>query len=621
MNIKYCIVLLIFSFAIVSKVFCQINQSVSEAELRAFFDKELQKFKNIKIDTSIEVKKIYDITNYVRANTSKIDLSSSNIKNLDWYNIEKRLLLPFKQEKISTDLFLNVLDTLNDKLAEFVPLYFQKYKFNQFNSDDELLNKVIQLSQNYSQTKDYLVRATQRPEESKQEIVDSLQSKSFYKLSHPEVDILLARFASLGDNDETIKILENVILQLPKNTRLRWNVPGEQVNVFEKLLNSGNNEIKTTALKLLYRFLDKAAISAALQFEYILSQQISEEIKYLSESKYRNLQEMNDSEEFLKEKNLFFKNYLSHYARNHRTSSIPLIEKALIPDSSKIELEENQVNFRIKDYKDEVVIRNGMAALINLSELKDLTEPEKNEILASLRKSNLVNAVGYYWRNAIKIIQNLHPQSTFDDYSNLFSNVSESSEYTSIKDYWNRKTYSVSELDNYLEFFNSIGFDTTQIDNSKRNAFQKKYRNDDRITVIWGVLDLLEISVNYDCETGVWPNPYDDLINLYLMKSNELEDFYPIFEYKETGEEYRTTYTTILTNGKYGYLTKPKDFGDWYDPNTIEAMLNTCLKELGDYKRFVQLETGDQTVLSVYAEPGQIKKIVERFDMELVNQY
>ena len=617
---KNLIGIIILNLIFVSCSSGQKENSISDNQLRIFFDSELEKFSSLKSDQEIQVARIKDINNYLSKST-KPNSAQINLQNLNWYNIEQKLLLPFKQGKISTDQFLIVIDTLNRKLAEYIPLYFQKYRYDQFKSNDTLLNKVIDLSKNYNQTKDFLIRATQRPIIFKQEIIDSIRSREFYNSRHPEVDILLSRFTEVGEDNEILALLEHSINNLPEETRLRWNPAGDGTNVFDHLLNNGNNETRSATLLLLYSFLDKAATSAALQFHHTLSQEFSEEIKNLMETKLDKQKNISSPEELRKEENQFFQNYLSPYAKNHRTSSLPLIEAAMILDASKLSFEENGTNFKISDYQDEVIVRNGISALISLSQLQDLTQTEKEKIYNSFLKSNLLKAKGYYWRDAIKLIQNLYPNSKYEDYQNIFSEVPESSKYTSIEGYWNRNKYSVSELHSYLSFFDSINIDTSQIEKKKYHEFDRRYRNDDRETVIWGVMDLLGISINYDCETGVWPNPYDELINQYLNVSNELEGFYPVNEYEKINDTFETRYTTIVYNGSYGYLSNPKDNGDWYDPNTVEKMLNLTLEEVGSNKRFIQLNSGDQTVLSIYAEPGQVKKIVERFDMKLVNEY
>lgn len=49
-------------------------------------------------------------------------------------------------------------------------------------------------------------------------------------------------------------------------------------------------------------------------------------------------------------------------------------------------------------------------------------------------------------------------------------------------------------------------------------------------------------------------------------------------------------------------------------------MLNQALKDLGLKKRFVQIATGDQTVLSIYCEPGQLKLFADKFGLEILHE-
>lgn len=617
---KNLIGILLFIVVISSCLKGQSKNLSTIEELREFFDLELEKFNRINHDTSIQVKKIVTIGKHFH-NSPNFNKSQINLQNLDWYNIERKLLLPFKKGIISEDQFIHVIDTLNINLAEYIPLYFQKYRFKQLETNDKLLNRVLLLSKNYNQTKGYLIRATQRPNKSKHEIIDSLKSDYFYKSRHPEIDVLISRYAELGNDKETLDLLEYAIGKLEKGTRLNWNPAGDAINVFEQLLKSDNSETKSAALLLIYRFLDKSETSEAYQFHYLLSQEISDDIKKLMNSKLEMQNTLSTPEELRKEEKSFFGNYLSSYAINYRLDAIPLIKKAISLDSSKLRFDENGINYKIIDYQDEVIVRYGVQALLSMSKLYDLNEIEKNEIFDTFIQSNLLKAKGYFWRDAVGLIENLYPYSKYEDYKEIFLNVPESSRYTSIEDYWNRNKFSTSELKNYLDFFGSINIDTSQITEDGYYNFEKKYRNNDRETVIWGVFELLGISFNYDRETGVWPNPYDDLINKYLELTKDLNKFYPVIGYEKIGANFKTFYKTAIFNGKYGYLTYPKDYGDWYDPITIETMLNIALEGEGSKKRFIQIESGDQTILTLLAEPGQVKKIIEKFKLKLVNEY
>lgn len=603
--------------------YCSNGQSrnlIPNAEEREFFENELQRFDSLKQDTTIQVKRIEKIGKHF-SNSSKNGKSQINLENLNWNNIEQKLLLPLKNGTIRAGQFIGIIDTLNNKLAEYIPLYFQKYRFEELVTNDELFNKVIKLSEKYSRAKGYLIRATQRTEKSKQEIIDSIRSKQFYISRHPEVHVLLSRHAELGNEMETLELLELAIDNLNEGSRLRWSPAGDATNVFEQLLNNNNIETKANTLRLVYKFLDKSATSAALQFYHVLSQQISDDIKKLMSSKLEKQNQLSASDELRKEQKDFFECYLSLYANNYRTNAIPLIEKAMILDRSKLRFEANGINYKIRDYEDEVIVGYGVRALLSMSQLDNLSVTEKGEIYTSFIKSNLLKSKGYFWRDGVRLIENLYPGSKYENYEEVFFDVPKSRRYNSIESYWNRNRYSTSALKNYLDFFDSIKVDTSKIDKQEVERFKNIYNNDDRETVIWGVLDLLGISVNYDCETGVWPNPYEELINQYLNISEELEGFNAQFKYEKVEDGFKIRYTCAIHNGTYGYLSNPKDYGDWYDPNTIERMLNLALAEVGSKKRFIQLNTGDQTVLSVYAEPGQVKKISDRFDIKLVHVY
>ncbi len=117
----------------------------------------------------------------------------------------------------------------------------------------------------------------------------------------------------------------------------------------------------------------------------------------------------------------------------------------------------------------------------------------------------------------------------------------------------------------------------------------------------------------------MWPNPYDELLEDYLkICSADLKNYYGLYQYKKLNENYETKYTAMVTDGTTGFVADPEDAGDWYDPVTVEALLNRALKDNGVDKRFFQLDTGDQTVFVLYCSPGQYKLLVTKFGLPLV---
>jgi hypothetical protein len=240
--------------------------------------------------------------------------------------------------------------------------------------------------------------------------------------------------------------------------------------------------------------------------------------------------------------------------------------------------------------------------------------------VAVLTMANLQNSKSYHWRQYIDILKAMYPERPYDDFASLFANIASGYRYIDPNEYWNRKSYSVDNLDTYLNYLAQLGFDTTKVTKTSRFLYLKKYRGYNNEVIFWGLFEMLGNSVHYDCETGMWPNAYDELVTQYMNVAPELNDYAVHFSYKKLSEDYDTEYTVAIFNEENGFITHRNDDSDWYHPNTVEKLLNTALKEKGVSKRFLQIATGDQTVLSVYCNPGQLKLFADKFGLPLLHE-
>ncbi len=593
--------ILLFFLLITTVSSCQNDKRINDKNLNNVFEKELLKFDNIKKDTAILVSQIN--------NNELIDLKKHNAKfkitKLNWYNIEEKLFIPFQEEKISESTFENVIDTLNFKLSEIIPLHFQKKSYKQLKTNNSLFNKIISISEKHSKNDAFLVKVRQRPEKYKNEIIDSINDKTTYKSEFPNVSTLLAIISKIEPHEKTLKLLEVAVENLREDS-YNW-FSGDELNVFEYLIKKGDEATKEKTYDLLFKYLKKSDLPAFWYFRDIIRKNNSEKLKKLIKFKFNTVKNLPKDN---KERKLFNEYYLNDYARLFKMESLKIILEIIQLDKSQIKVGVNQYDLKIKKYSDEVVFRNGLRALTTLSK-QNLSKSEKKRIFRILDELK-IQYISWYWRDVINIIKNLKPNSKFEDFKSKFEN---NIEIKSIEEYWNRKIYSWQNIEKYLAFFDSIGIDTSVITKSYIDDCKQRDDGVDNILVIWEIMEKLKILIHYDCETGVWPNEYEELITLYLKNCDDLKDYRPICTFENLNS--KTKYTSVLLNNNIGFKVHPRDFGDWYDPNAIENLLNTCLKHEKSKERFIQLESGDQTVISVYAKPSQVKAISKKYDMKM----
>ena len=407
---------------------------------------------------------------------------------------------------------------------------------------------------------------------------------------------------------------------MPFNERISYSI-GEFPRVFEYLYAYGDEETKRQTKLLAYKYLKKARMFARPSLEPLLSNEISSELKEVIQTKMNFLDTIVDVEKKKDEERSFQENYLNDYARNFGMASLAYIKPLLIVPKEFIKYKENsETQYRITDYPTILLADRALHAIKELSINVKLSAKDKQSILDLLIAANLQNSDTYHWRYYADILKNLYPEKKFSDFKYLFPDEDKYYGYTKFEEYWNRQRQTSSDLDQYLDYLKQIGFETDNISLYDRFNFSA-FEDASKQTALVYVLSLLNVSVFYDCETGVWPNPYDELILQYLRACrNDLPEFFPIYEYEKSNDDYKTKYAAVLTNGKTGYKVNPKDYGDWYDPSAIEALLNQALRDSGIQKRFIQIPTGDQSVLSIYCEPGQLKLFADKFGLKISDE-
>lgn len=596
------------------------GKELSDDEIKGMFEKEMLHFETIQNKTEVEVIRLDDVSEYISGN-SDVSNFRLNLNNLDHYNIDDKLFFPFKEGKLTTKEFLSVMDTINSELKRSLLFYLYRDFVPQLAGDDYSIDRILKIDKNENKSEySFFIKSTQQYSGFAKAIEDSLSHAEFYNKRHPKSGLLLSRYAVTGNNEVTLQLLDSAIKYMPFNDKID-NPIGDFPSAFDYLYIYGDENIKKQTKILVYKYLKKARPFARAYLNPLLSSEVSSEFKEVVQAKLNYLDTIIDVKKKKKEEKNFQENYLKDYARNFGMESVPYIKQLLVvPNEFFKYKEDSEINYRITDYPTSLVIGYALSAIVELSTIEKLSTKDKQFIVDLLKDAKLQNSDSYNWRYYVDILKNLYPKKEYSDFEHVFLTVDQSSRYMGIDEYWNRRMYSSTELDYYLNFLKQVGFEIDSISEYDKFEFSN-FGNTSSQVILWRVLDLIDVSVHYDCETGVWPNPYDELILQYLKVCNDdLPDFFPIYKYEKLNDNYDTKYTAILTNGKKGYKVNPKDHGDWYDPSSIEAMLNQAFKDLGIKKRFVQIATGDQTVLSIYCEPGQLKLFADKFGLDILHE-
>jgi hypothetical protein len=74
-------------------------------------------------------------------------------------------------------------------------------------------------------------------------------------------------------------------------------------------------------------------------------------------------------------------------------------------------------------------------------------------------------------------------------------------------------------------------------------------------------------------------------------------------------------YTVTVLAGNKAFIIRPEDIGDWYDVPLVSKLLDDVLEHLSSPKKFVPVETGDQTASFIFGEPEKVKALVKKYDL------
>lgn len=119
----------------------------------------------------------------------------------------------------------------------------------------------------------------------------------------------------------------------------------------------------------------------------------------------------------------------------------------------------------------------------------------------------------------------------------------------------------------------------------------------------------------FDAETGMVPVDYDELILTLSKNSNRKFENIKVWMVANEKQDNTYNYHVFLYANNKVYVANPPDIGDWYEVETVLALLNTALRDSGMKERYVFIDTGDQTVQIMFGQEDKVKLFAEKYKL------
>lgn len=178
------------------------------------------------------------------------------------------------------------------------------------------------------------------------------------------------------------------------------------------------------------------------------------------------------------------------------------------------------------------------------------------------------------------------------------------------------KRYTVSlltliEIDDFLlknEIINE------KISEAKIENYKKKEFPIENLNSIEACLDISEISLNFDTEVGEFPVDYNVLLNDFAkISKNKIQNIKSFLQYKVDYESGEAFYQFLVSYKNKCYILIPKNFGDWYDIESFEKLLNSIISDSNCKEEFVSISTGGQDAYYIFGEKEKVQLIQNTF--------
>ncbi|MGC4101665.1 hypothetical protein [Ferruginibacter sp.] len=129
------------------------------------------------------------------------------------------------------------------------------------------------------------------------------------------------------------------------------------------------------------------------------------------------------------------------------------------------------------------------------------------------------------------------------------------------------------------------------------------------------ILEKQQVLLSFDTETDMIPVDYNVLLGKFAAIANgEFKDVLVYMDVKE--EDTESKYTITVVTNKRAYISKFVDSADWYNMALVKSLLEKILEDCNTQKKFVSINSGDQTSMYIYGNPVNINLFLKKYNMQ-----
>lgn len=133
-------------------------------------------------------------------------------------------------------------------------------------------------------------------------------------------------------------------------------------------------------------------------------------------------------------------------------------------------------------------------------------------------------------------------------------------------------------------------------------------------SIIYDLLGKNNVLVSFDTEADEVPVPYDSLLyNFAGHSGGVLKDVLVWMDAEELPDDH-IGYAVTVVSGDKAFVIRPEELEDWYDVALVDALIEKLLAEKGT-KRFVPVNTGDQSAFYIFGEPAKVKQVLDKYHL------
>ena len=127
---------------------------------------------------------------------------------------------------------------------------------------------------------------------------------------------------------------------------------------------------------------------------------------------------------------------------------------------------------------------------------------------------------------------------------------------------------------------------------------------------------MANISFGYDMEPSIIPVDYDVLLGNYITISRgKLDGISYLLETKIDEENYKVYYQFFVVVDNTCFIMIPEDFGDWYDIETFNKLLDNILTKRKLQEIFAVVD-GGQYVDIIFGNPKVIEQLFKKYKLD-----